>query len=83
MSLSHHIRTMHALGDAFEGQAGQTSIEDHGLLLMSIATAYRVAAREVELHSRAEAETFSAAHRCTVVHAVMKTPVCPVCGARR
>lgn len=81
MSLSHHIRSMHALGDAFEGQAALSP--DHGSLLMSIATAYRVAAREVERYSRAEAAAFNDAHRCTVEHRVMRTPVCPVCGVRR
>ena len=83
MSLFHHIRVMHALGDAFEGQAGQTSLGGHDTLLMSIATAYRVAAREVENYSRAEAEAFGVAHRCTVNHLAMKTVLCPVCKAGR
>jgi len=83
MSLSHHIRAMNALGDAFERQAALSSIEADQLLLMSIATAHRAAAQELLAESKAEAETFATAHRCTVEHATMKWPLCPVCKAPR
>lgn len=47
------IRTLHALGDAFEGQACLSSNTTSSLLLMSIATAFRVAANQIDAEDRA------------------------------
>lgn len=83
MSLSHHIRAMNAVGDAFERQAALSSVDADQLLLMSIGTAYRAAAQELLAESKAVAEAFAAAHSCIVNHAAMKWPLCPVCKAPR
>lgn len=50
-----HARAAGFLGDAFEGQAAQNADQQSALLLMSIATAYRVAQGEMEQAMRDEA----------------------------
>jgi len=51
--MMQHIRVLHALGDAFEGQAALNSDTTSALLLMSIATAYRAAADQLDSEDRA------------------------------
>lgn len=51
--MMQQIRTLHALGDAFEGQASLNSDTTFALLLMSIATAYRAAADQLDAEDRA------------------------------
>lgn len=53
-TLTGHAKAAHILGDAFEIQAGQQNDTNRGLLLMAFATAYRIAARDMEQAMRAE-----------------------------
>jgi hypothetical protein len=75
MDLSAHARAAHILGDAFEGQAAQRTDSDAALMLMSIATAYRVAAGVMDKEIRAAVID----HRCTINHQALTVPQCPAC----
>lgn len=79
MSLSDHARAADILGDAFETQAGHRSDSDGALMLMSIATAYRVAAEQ--MHAQARADIAAIGGGCTLDHSHLKGPTKCVCGA--
>jgi len=74
-----HAQANDILGDAFEGQAGQRSDPEGSLLLMSFATAHRVAADEMRKAAKAEALALPTA--CTIDHHEMPANKCPLCGA--
>lgn len=83
MSVSLHIRSLRALGNAFEVRAKLAEDEARGLLLADMAMAHHMAADKMAADSLAEATDFAAAHSCTVDHAAMKQAVCPCCSAKR
>lgn len=79
-ALLAHAKAAHIMGDAFEGQAGHRTDSDAALMLMSIATAYRVAAGVMEAEIRAEAEALNAP--CSLDHSRL-VGKCLACGATR
>lgn len=81
--LSTHATAAEIMGDAFEGQAGLRDDADAALLLMSIATAYRVAARDMRSAIKAAAIAWGDSARCTLNHGMIKAPKCPACGATK